>query len=242
MCTVTFLPLNDRILITSNRDEQILRAPAELPEAYEYSSGKILFPKDGKAGGTWIAMHNNGNVMVLLNGAFRRHISAPPYRKSRGLIFLDIFDSEDPRLEFETIDLAGIEPFTLVIWQHNQLFESRWDGKDKCITPLPANSPRIWSSATLYDEEVIARRKQWFNQWLSENKYVTAEHIRLFHEFGGDGDERNSLRMNRDGILSTVSITGIEIMHDRSVMHYKDLSAGLLSVNEWFITNDMIAV
>src|SRR5476651_889801 len=126
MCTVTFLPFKDRLLITSTRDETILRATALPPVPYDFTTGKILFPKDGEAGGTWIATHENGNVMVLLNGAFVRHHHEPPYRKSRGIIFLNIFDSTDPKQSFEQIDLEGIEPFTLVIWAQGQLWETKW--------------------------------------------------------------------------------------------------------------------
>ncbi len=237
MCTVTFLPSNGRVLLTSNRDEQTLREPAELPEAYEFPNGKILFPKDGRAGGTWIALHNNGNAMVLLNGAFKKHTHQPPYRKSRGLIFLDIFDTESPKAAFEQTGLDNIEPFTIVIWQQGALWEGRWDGHEKYLTPLPADAPRIWSSATLYDDEVVVLRKDWFNQWLAATKYKTAERIRQFHEFAGDGDEHISLKMNRKGLLQTVSITGIEILPNKAIMHYKDMLAGLVSVNEWYITN-----
>jgi len=236
MCTVTYMPLENSVLFTSNRDEQTQRAPAELPETYLYSSGKILFPKDGKESGTWIALHNNGNVMILLNGAFKKHIPHPPYRRSRGLIFLDIFDTEEPKATFENICLDDIEPFTLVIWQHGTLWDARWDGYEKYITPLPAHTPRIWSSVTLYDDEIITRRKMWFAKWQNETTYKTAESIRLFHEFGGDGNEHTNLRMNRNGILQTVSITGIEIMPDKAIMHYKDINAGLVSVNEWYIS------
>ncbi len=236
MCTVTFMPLRGSILLTSNRDEQTLRAPAALPEIYMYSSGKILFPKDGKAGGTWIALHNNGNVMVLLNGAFKKHQPQPPYRRSRGLIFLDIFDAEEPRVAFENICLSGIEPFTIVLWQHSELWEARWDGHEKYIIALPVDVPRMWSSVTLYDDEVIARRKMWFEQWQEETSWKTAENMRLFHEFGGDGNEHTDLRMNRDGLLQTISITGIEILPDKAVMHYRDFNAGLVSVNEWYIS------
>lgn len=242
MCTVTFLPLNDRILITSSRDERRSREMAELPEAVEFKSGKLLYPRDGKASGTWVAMHNNGNVMVLLNGGFKAHISLPKYRKSRGLIFLDIFDSASPVNVFQTIDLSAIESFTLVILQMGELFECRWDGKEKYVMPLPVNAARIWSSVTLYDEPVRTKRKQWFERWLNKKQFIGAEQIILFHEFAGDGDERNSLRMSRDGILHTVSITSIEIMHDKSVMRYKDLHGGLLSVNEWFMTNNAIRI
>ncbi len=236
MCTVTFLPLQNKILLTSNRDEQTLRAAALLPEAYELNSGKILFPKDGQAGGTWVAMHNNGNAMVLLNGAFQKHKHNPPYRMSRGLVFLEILDSELPIVSFENIDLENIEPFTLVIWQQGKLFDARWDGKDKSIIPLPVNVPHIWSSVTLYDAEVVALRKAWFDRWLHDTNYKTAESIRQFHEFGGDGDEKINLKMNRAGKLQTLSITGIEITPYKAIMHYKDFLGGLISVNEWYIT------
>ena len=240
MCTVTYLPLNDRILITSSRDEKISREVAEMPEVVEFKSGKILYPRDGRAGGTWIAMHNNGNVMVLLNGGFKAHVPFPAYRKSRGLIFLDIFDCAAPASAFQSIDLQEIEPFTLVILQQEALFECRWDGSEKYVIPLPTDTPRIWSSVTLYDEEVRTKRKHWFEKWLNRKQFINADQVLSFHEFAGDGDERNSLRMSRDGVLHTVSITGVEILRDKAVMRYKDLHGGLLSVNEWFITNDLI--
>ena len=239
MCTVTFIPFGDSVLITSNRDEATVRLPAALPEAYDFPGGKILFPKDGQAGGTWIALHNNGNAMVLLNGAFKKHHHQPPYRKSRGLIFLDIFDGSEPHSAFQDIDLAGIEPFTLVIWEQQSLWEARWDGTEKYLIPLPADVPRIWSSVTLYDNEVIARRRSWFNQWLRDNPYRSADKIRQFHEFGGDGDPTNSFKMNRSGMLQTVSITGIEILQHKAIMNYKDILGGLVSVNEWYITDLM---
>ena len=74
MCTVTFIPTGDKYFITSNRDEKNTRKFAIPPSAYEFESGKIFFPKDGDRGGSWIAIHENGNAAVLLNGAFEKHI------------------------------------------------------------------------------------------------------------------------------------------------------------------------
>ena len=84
MCTVTYIPTKEHVYLTSNRDEKNWRTDALAPEVYEFSSGKIIYPKDGDAGGTWIAAHENGNVVVFLNGGFVAHTPAPPYRKSRG--------------------------------------------------------------------------------------------------------------------------------------------------------------
>src|SRR5688500_10833072 len=100
MCTVTFIPSKQGMFLTSNRDEKNLRASAVYPAVYEFSSGKTIFPKDADAGGTWIAVHQNGNAIVLLNGGLFKHIPAPPYRKSRGLIVLDLIDSYEPYQAF----------------------------------------------------------------------------------------------------------------------------------------------
>lgn len=234
MCTVTYVPLRDSILLTSNRDEQIVRGAAAMPEKYRQKSGEILMPKDGQAGGTWIAMHHNGNAMVLLNGAFKKHIPNPPYRKSRGLIFLDIFDGHSPIANFNAIDLTDIEPFTVVIWERGELAEARWDGLGKYVTPLSVSEPRIWSSVTLYNDDVTAKRRSLFDRWLKETSYKTAEEIRLFHEFAHD--DEIAVRMGGNGMLQTISITGIEITNSKAVMHYKDMLAGLVSVNEWYIS------
>ena len=125
MCTVTYIPAKEKIFIASNRDEKSGRFPAIPPQEYEFVSGKVYFPKDKNAGGTWIAVHENGNAIVLLNGGFEFHESIPPYRKSRGLILLDLVQHDSPFDFFRSISLEDIEPFTLVIWQDNELFECR---------------------------------------------------------------------------------------------------------------------
>jgi uncharacterized protein with NRDE domain len=238
MCTVTFIPLQDKVFITSNRDEHFTRKPALLPMVYKFESGRMVYPKDGDAGGTWIAMHNNGNAMVLMNGAFKRHKVQRPYRKSRGVVFLDIFDAISPVERFDHADLVGIEPFTLVAWVKHSLWEMRWDGTEKYILAVVATQPAMWCSATLYDEAVIEKRRAWFYKWLQENPYPNGEEIRRFHEFAGDGDSNNDLRMNRDGILKTVSITGMELSVENAVMHYKDLDSGMQNINQWIFANN----
>ncbi|MEJ0104484.1 MAG: hypothetical protein WDO19_18805 [Bacteroidota bacterium] len=58
--------------------------------------------------------------------------------------------------------LDEIEPFTLVIWEADELFECRWDGDKKYAKHLDKHVPHIWSSATLYNDEAIIKRKEWF--------------------------------------------------------------------------------
>lgn len=223
MCTVTFIPSGDKIFITSNRDEKHWRSSALSPLLYAGNTGNLLFPKDGDAGGTWIAAHENGNAIVFLNGGFVRHTPGPPYRKSRGLILLYLIDCPDMETAFSALPLDNIEPFTAVLWNTGQLLECRWTGKQKYIKQLPVTEPHIWSSATLYDEPVVEKRKSWFNKWLQQHKRPSPDDILHFHQFTGDGDTHNDLRMNRNGQVFTVSVTLMALTDEMTQMHYLDL-------------------
>lgn len=234
MCTVTYIAQGNGFFLTSNRDEKKIRLQAQPPQWYSFATGKILFPRDGNAGGTWMSLHANGNAMVLLNGAFYNHEPEYPYRRSRGLIFLDIFNHPQPVAAFDQINLSKIEPFTLIIRQLQHLFEARWDGNEKKIMELNSNQSFIWSSATLYSKEVIQKRKKWFHSFIENNKQVDEKHILNFHRFAGDGDQANDVLMNRSGELFTVSITLLHRQNDESSFQYFDLNANT-TVLEHFI-------
>jgi len=223
MCTVTFIPGRDSVYLTSNRDEKHWRSEAIPPAIYHFSSGSMLYPKDGDAGGTWIAAHKNGNAIIFLNGGWVRHTPAPPYRKSRGLVLIELADSRTPYNNFLNSHLQGIEPFTAVIWDDGRLYECRWDGTEKYHKALDAQQPHIWSSVTLYDEAVINRRKEWFTGWITNNPQPTQQEILHFHLFTGDGDSHNDLRMNRDGLVFTVSVTSMKLDGSEVNMQYLDL-------------------
>jgi uncharacterized protein with NRDE domain len=223
MCTVSFIPVNNTFFLTSNRDEKIIRKAAFAPAVHCVNGSNLLFPKDAAAGGSWISLHENGNAAVLLNGAFKKHISQPPYRLSRGIIFLDIIAAKSPMQAFLKINLDNVEPFTVITIANKCLYECRWDGQQKHWLQLKNNYPRIWSSATLYDEVTVKKREHWFTNWLNKNPYPTQEDILQFHQFTGEGDTNNDLLMNRDGKMLTVSVTGIELNKYQGKMQYIDL-------------------
>jgi hypothetical protein len=223
MCTVTYIPVQNGFYLTSNRDEKATRLKSDIPKWYDFASGKILFPKDGNAGGAWIALHENRNAMVLLNGGFHNHQYAPPYQKSRGLIYLDIFDHPKPVNAFEKINLLKIEPFTLIIRQQQQLFEVVWDGSEKSIRELDAEQPFIWSSVTLYTEQVIMNRRKWFHSFHANCIEMNKTSIVNFHHIAGEGDEANDVLMNRNNEMFTVSITMLHQEQEVSNMYYFDL-------------------
>jgi len=209
MCTVTFVNTANGIVITSNRDEQVLRGAALQPEVVAFEGKKIIFPKDVKAGGTWFAADDEGNFAVLLNGAAEKHHHNPPYKISRGLILLDIIAQNLPFIAFGTIDLVGIEPFTIVLLQQSKLYQLRWNGWEKDIVELATTQNHIWSSATLYTKEIIAQRETWFREFLANNPRPTNEQLIDFHNYTHTDDTTNGLVINRDDLLKTISITQV---------------------------------
>jgi hypothetical protein len=226
MCTVTFLPLNKGYIITSNRDESPLRAAALRPELYTVHSVPAYFPKDPKAGGTWIAASEH-HTLCLLNGAFKRHISEPPYRLSRGLMLLDFFKYNSAKDFASQYDFKGIENFTLLIIDHSDalaLTELRWDGTQLSISEKDVSKSHIWSSSTLYTDEVIRERMSWFDVWQKDNKEYKQESIVHFHRFGGKGDRSNDIVMNREDKVKTVSITSVIRTSAGSSIYYSDLA------------------
>ena len=224
MCTVTFIAANNQCFITSNRDEKTLRKAGIPPQKYQINNIECLFPKDADAGGTWIAMNENGDMAVLLNGAFKKHISELSYKKSRGLVFTEIISSAEPLRYFKEIDLALIEPFTIIIFSEDQLSESRWDGIHKFSQFLETKHSYIWSSVTLYEKDVIKKRERWFLNWLSSHPNPTQKEILDFHRFGGEGDAENDFCMERKNDFRTVSITSMERSIQSGKMGYCDLN------------------
>jgi hypothetical protein len=226
MCTVTFIPVNNTVYLSSNRDEKMRRSLAVPPKVYSSPLGNLLFPRDADAGGTWIAARDNGNAIVFLNGGFVAHAPMPHYGKSRGLILLDLLNEPEPVDAFNSLELDLIEPFTAITWSDQQLHECRWDGQEKHCTQLNIKKPHIWSSVTLYDPQTINKRESWFESWIKTHLQPSQNDILHFHEFTGDGDAGNDLKMQREGKVSTVSISSLAIREDMISMQYLDLKQG----------------
>ncbi|NCI50820.1 NRDE family protein [Sediminibacterium roseum] len=227
MCTVSFIPDGNNFFITSNRDEKVTRRRAVPPSTVCVNGTNILCPADGDAGGSWIAVKENGDAAVLLNGAFTRHEPAPPYRESRGIVFSRLIASAQPVEQLRAEDLCGIAPFTLVLLTGTKLFEFRWDGVEKHLAELNASTAQIWSSVTLYDAAAKAQREQWFRKFTDGAATMDTKKITRFHRFAGQEDQRNGLVINRENGMRTVSITSIHIKPGKAGMTYSDLVEGL---------------
>lgn len=231
MCTVTFLPKGPQsYILTSNRDETPTRAALH-PAMYDRHGHSLWFPKEPLAGGTWIVTDKQRFTLCLLNGAFLAHKRTPPYRLSRGQMVLEFFKYASVDGFLSEYVFEGIEPFTLVLvdsTEETRVTELKWDGTKAHTRPLDASKAHIWSSATLYPEEIAEQRANWFDQWLQQHESFEQEQIMEFHKYGGRGDLWNNFVMKRGDNLQTVSITSIQKNGDYKMI-YDDLLSATLS-------------
>jgi uncharacterized protein with NRDE domain len=222
MCTVTFIATTTGAIITSNRDEHVLRT-ALPPEKRIFNHKMLIFPKDPAAGGTWYATDGTETVVVLLNGAAEKHKHLPPYRRSRGLIVLDLITSDYAITEWNFIDLDNVEPFTIVLFFEKKLYQLQWNGTSKTAMELDASQNYIWSSSTLYTPEIRKQRTKWFGEFLEKEPEITAEKMFQFHRYTKNLDSNNGLVISRNEVLKTLSITQCIIDFSSIEMRYRDL-------------------
>jgi uncharacterized protein with NRDE domain len=223
MCTVTYLPLKDNnFILTSNRDETPLRK-ATSPNTYLENGIELTYPKDELAGGTWIGTSNKNRLVCLLNGAFTNHSRNKYYKMSRGVIVKNILSTDDAVGYINEFDFIEIEPFTLILVDYlGQLetYELVWDGTQKHFKKL-VQEPKIWSSSTLYSDEMKELRNGWFANWLAENEDFKQDKIIQFHQNENLGNAEISPKMKR-AFTETVSTTSIKKENKKIVITYFD--------------------
>lgn len=221
MCTVSFVPLQNGFLFTSNRDEKTYR-PTIAPKVYIKNDIKLLYPKDEKAGGTWIVAKEDGTIIILLNGAFVKHQKKENYSKSRGVILMEIIQAADPLVCFLQMNLNNVEPFTLVIFQDNVLTEVKWDELEKHVFNKSIKKSHIWSSSTLYTRIQKLKRKQWFEDFCRHNMPLSIDKILSFHTNTQAANTKYGLVIDHGDETKTVSITQLLLKEEKLEMTYID--------------------
>ena len=168
-----------------------------------------------------MALRNDGTAIVLLNGAFERHVPKYPYRKSRGLVLLDIVNEENCLQKFNDYDLTNIEPFTIVLYSDSCLYECIWNGIEKIITEKFTDEKHIWSSVTLYDVEFRKKKEAFFMQLISSKGELTKDDILSFHH--SKQDLQNGFIINRNEQLLTFSVTQIILDEAKNSFYHHDI-------------------
>ena len=221
MCLVSYIPLKGGFVLSSNRDEAPSRNAGKIIEE-DKKQTKIYYPGD-HAGGSWIVISEDNRLVCLLNGAFENHERMLPYRMSRGIMMKEFFQYSDSVDFLQHYNCQNIEPFTMVIKDSLGLFEFVWDGQKKYVQSLDLKKQYIWSSATLYNASQRAKRSDWLEKELRRRPSLTSEALLAAHLLEDPKDIGNSLKMNRNSVVQTISHTQVYVVNETATLKHLNL-------------------
>jgi len=211
MCIVTiFSEENGDFILTQNRDESRLRPSSKEIETKNYNGINYTGPVDLHSGGTW-TYYSDDFVVCVLNGAYKKHQHRPPYRKSRGLIILELMNYKLIEEFVEKINLNEIEPFTMIMLnrQNNEKKILVWDGTKKFVENHSKEKLIVRSSSTLYDDGEKQRHKMIFENTDS----VNPEKIMQIHK---------EIKMNENPVFPGVITTSVtQIIRNGNTINLK---------------------
>lgn len=215
MCTMSWFLREDGYELFFNRDEQRSRSCAHLPELTLDDNKTISYiaPTDADAGGTWIAVNEQGVTVCLLNHyQFEQPVT---YQKwlSRGEIvrqFANTLTLVQAEALFQQVVLSDYRAFRLFILMPdgtNRLFV--WDGHQQRIE-REVTAPK--SSSSVDAREVKSLRKQYFSD-LQLQKSTDRQQFLDYHTSHYPDKSKKSVCMHRDD-ANSVSLSHIVVTHD----------------------------
>ncbi|MEY3835037.1 MAG: hypothetical protein RI989_465 [Bacteroidota bacterium] len=210
MCILSLVKSNGRLIITSNRDEQRSRKNSQIPEIINSGNRKSILARDAQAHGTWLLTDNFGRTAVLLNGAFTSHTPTPPYRESRGIILLNLFQEEQFKSAFLFYNLDNIEPFQVVYVAPDYALQCVWDGEQKHVFQIDLSKPQVYFSPTLYEHSQQEVKRKNFLSTFEKIDSITKAELFDFHTANKEENSDLNFFMNRE-FQSTKSVTQIEL-------------------------------
>ncbi len=168
MCLLSYVPnVDGGFCLASSRDEDKNREKAILPREKRIHGKIVLFPKDTRGGGTWMAWTKQKTI-VLLNGALERHQRKEHYRHSRGLVVLNFFKYGNWTQFIEQYDFSDLEPFRIFLFDNakeEEVIEMIWDGDKLRMRKHNNDETHLWCSSTLYSPDKVDRLKLAFDKF-----------------------------------------------------------------------------
>jgi len=192
MCTVSWIRAPDGYELFCNRDERTSRAP-ELPPSVE-RRGEVSFvaPRDGDAGGAWIAANDRGLSLALLNGQLGPCGSDQACCASRGSLLADLAGNagaDEVRVALAAMDLGPFRPFTLLALEPGGgALLVEWDGATTRVE-RDADVCSPLASSAFDATRVRARRLALLDDMAgAAGGRVTSALLFAFHRSHGAGD------------------------------------------------------
>jgi len=221
MCTLTYRLTEQGYQIFFNRDEQITR-PQAIPPTIDCTLN-AAYPVDPTGGGTWIAVHESGISLALLN-YYQAQID-PSLKSfiSRGVIIPQLLKQPDNiHQQLLSMDFSRYQAFQLCVFysdlsvqsEKRQAYQYVWNGRSLSFSTISTeNSLPITSSGVDY-ELVSHYRKQQFNALIDINNSTSQDYVDYHQHQGPSG--KCSVKMHRED-ARTVSFTQITVDQTKSL-------------------------
>lgn len=233
MCSLSYIPKKGAYILSHNRDELPRRESSSKLVRKELEGRELVYPKDISAGGTWIGADSNGLSACILNGGSLSYLRNTPYRASRGTVIpalLELGSIEKFKGQWSS---EGIEPFTLIICEGEELWQLIHNPKEDIWQALDAQKTHFWSSTKLYHPQIRANRATRFNHWLEQNKNPSAQELRNFHLSTQINELEGGLVLPQGFPLKTMNFCQIEKSVDKYQFNYHYLDKGLRDKHIW---------
>lgn len=202
-----------------NRDELNSRAAEMAPTERAGPAGRWLAPRDGEAGGTWLAVNAQGVSLVLLND-YLSPAPAPPLPRSRGHLIPTLAASPGlPEIQqaMAHLDLTAFRPFQLVALAPDvSPWLWHWDGKQL----QDRQAPPFLTSSSDQPAIVTATRQRRFAALAQP---LTRSERARFHYHHDPANSAVSPLMHRPD-AATRSITTVQVARDLVHLSYQPIS------------------
>lgn len=212
MCTLTYRLTKTGYELFFNRDEQRSRAQALPPQINRKINA--IYPIDPAGKGTWLAVHQSGLSLALLNYYQAEKKTSTGHFNSRGEIILTLLKKPDKVIEvLRGMILNCYQAFQLCVFapdltlENNKLHCFQWNGE--CLTELVQTLP-ITSSGVDYDQ-VYQARKIAFNKIVTSVN-PTAKQLLSYHQ-SQQQQGKLSVKMSRVD-AQTVSFSRISVAEE----------------------------
>lgn len=221
MCTISIVPIDNGYRVMHSRDELRSRSPEQAPAWRMLENGKTAcWPTDTDAGGTWVAVREDGFYLGLVNlNLTDDELDADlpeVFHISRGTLIpmlMEADDLHDALKRLTSMDLRGMKPFRLLLVGPAEEggFASaiaRFGGSEVTLpAPLePVVRPRCLASSGLGDH-LVQCRLPLFREMVVPDP--SPENQRAFHFHQWPDKLEYSVLMSREN-ARTSSVTSVE--------------------------------
>lgn len=235
MCTVTVVPTPAGFRLVHSRDEQRVRTPGEPPRAIDLNGRRALTPRDPDAGGTWVAVREDGLALAIMNV---NPVTNPDWEsakgsRSRGMIIRDLLETigtgpDSPLGPVAELNPDDYAPFRLIIARPGRdstapaIDEWTWSGSrhPSGLVRSTPDAPVCWATSGLGDT-TVADRLPLFDELVRPEPTPDAQD--RYHRHAWPGREPQSVLMTR-GDARTVSITAVEVSGENRRMTYTQIA------------------